>query len=75
MVFKIAQKVTNHLDYFCVKFVAKKFQKSPNLVTLVTIDSSDTTFRIIPKTCFYKKCANPGLFCLFSFFTHDSIQI
>ena len=70
MVFKIAQKVTNHLDYFCVKFVAKKFQKSPNLGTLVTTDSSDTTFRMIPKTCFYKKS-----FCLFSFYTHDSIQI
>ena len=31
MIFKIAQKVTRQL---AIKFIAKKFQKSPNLVTL-----------------------------------------
>ena len=33
-VFKVAQKVAKYLDYFCLKIVAKKFQKSSNLVTL-----------------------------------------
>ena len=38
MFFIRAQKVTVHLGYFGRKFVAKNFQKSPNLVTLGTTD-------------------------------------
>ena len=35
MVFTTAHKVTKHLGYFVKKIVIKKFQKSPNLVTLM----------------------------------------
>ena len=34
-IFKITQKVYNHLGYFCYKFVTEIFKKSPNLVTLL----------------------------------------
>ena len=37
--FKIAQKVANHLGYFCGFFVSLKFKKSPNLVTLLLGDT------------------------------------
>ena len=33
--FKIAQKVANHLGFFAINFVAKNFKRSPNLVTLI----------------------------------------
>ena len=34
MLFKLAQKIANHLGYFCEFLVSLKFQKSPYLVTL-----------------------------------------
>ena len=34
-VFQNSQKITSNLGYFCSKIVAKNFQKSPNLVTMV----------------------------------------
>ena len=36
MFYKLHQNVTNYLGYFCNKFLAKNFQKSPNLVALIT---------------------------------------
>ena len=39
MVFTTGQKVTKHLGYFGSEIVTKKFQKSPNLVTLMVSDN------------------------------------
>ena len=59
--FKVAQKVTKSMGYFCFKFVPNNFHKSPNLVSLTPVKHvskklSLDKHKITTKRFFWLKC-------------------
>ena len=48
----VTQKFTKYLGYYCNQFVAKNFQKLPNLITLPVDHGRSTEFAEANKDCF-----------------------
>ena len=61
MLFTVASKIAKYLGHFVRKFVAKKFQNSSNMVTLLLYITSGTGAAVH----FFKKWAITGLFFIY----------